>query len=155
MSATVTLSPAYTWLRQELCGITAGLSRIPQGFACKHLGRMELMNFIITRPGQLKPFVALQRFLDLCSGSSFYVPDWTPIQAPQSPFLFRIPLITFTQPHFLNVLYCTQFCWLIDQLFDDWWMSPYCSINCIKNLWCTTQKVSWTWPPVISACFCL
>ena len=32
---------AYAWLRQELCGITARLSRIPQGLACQHLGRAK------------------------------------------------------------------------------------------------------------------
>ena len=31
----------YAWLRQELHGITVGLSRIPQGFTYRHLGRME------------------------------------------------------------------------------------------------------------------
>ena len=32
---------AYAWLRQGLHGVTAGLSRVPQGFAFKHLGRTE------------------------------------------------------------------------------------------------------------------
>ena len=31
----------YAWLWQELCGITVELSRIPQGSAYKHLGRIE------------------------------------------------------------------------------------------------------------------
>ena len=29
------------WLRRELCGVTVGLNRYPQGFADKHLGRTE------------------------------------------------------------------------------------------------------------------
>ena len=31
----------YAWLRQELCGITVGLSGYPQGLANKHLSRTE------------------------------------------------------------------------------------------------------------------
>ena len=85
------------WQYKRIRRVWQGIQRTREGY--------KVVNFVITQPGWLKPFAALQHFLDSCSGSSFYISDWTPIQALQSLFLFHITLITFTQPHFLNVLY--------------------------------------------------